>query len=200
MSGGVGAADGWAVLAVLLMAAAVIVLPTSVRLRVARLRRRDRGEAACAPVDAGNGPDVSPAVLMELVAACLDCGLSPQGAVTAAVVVAGDATGRRLGPCLGAWNLGADVAVAWRGVPAPYEPLARSLVLADRTGASAAVVLRRVAGDERARRRRRARLAARRLGVRLVVPLGLTTLPAFVLWAVVPVVVGLAGQLLGSSG
>lgn len=198
MSGGGGVANAWAMIAVLLASAAVLVLPIAPRERLRRLRRG--GVENMDPRSGAVLPDISPAVVMELVAAGLDCGLAPQRAVEAAVAVAGEGTARRLASCLGAWTLGADVAIAWQGVPAEYEPLARSLVLADRTGASAAVVLRRVSGDERAHRRRRARLAARRLGVRLVVPLGLTTLPAFVLWAVVPVVVGLAGQLLGSAG
>jgi pilus assembly protein TadC len=69
-------------------------------------------------------------------------------------------------------------------------------VLAERTGASAAVVLVAAASDARSARQRRAVVAARRLGVLLVLPLGLTTLPAFVLMGVAPVVLGLAGQLL----
>jgi pilus assembly protein TadC len=42
-------------------------------------------------------------------------------------------------------------------------------------------------------------VAANRLGVRLVVPLGLATLPAFVLWAVAPVALGLAQQALAGG-
>ncbi|HEX2706134.1 MAG TPA: hypothetical protein VHM65_10275 [Candidatus Lustribacter sp.] len=42
----------------------------------------------------------------------------------------------------------------------------------------------------------RADEAAARLGVRLVLPLGLAFLPAFGLTTVVPIVVALAGQLL----
>jgi tight adherence protein B len=60
-------------------------------------------------------------------------------------------------------------------------------------------VLRDTARDLRSARRRRARVAANRLGVRLVVPLGLATLPAFVLWAVAPVALGLAQQALAGG-
>jgi tight adherence protein B len=77
--------------------------------------------------------------------------------------------------------------------------LARCLLLAERTGASAATALRSTAADLRSARRRRARVSAHRLGVSLVLPLGLTTLPAFLLWAVVPIVLGLAEQVLISA-
>jgi pilus assembly protein TadC len=99
---------------------------------------------------------------------------------------------------LDAWRLGIPAERAWAVVDPGFAPLGRSLVLAERTGASAAVVLTAAAADTRAARQRRALVAARRLAVHLVLPLGLTTLPAFVLWGVVPVVLGLAEQLLGA--
>ena len=73
---------------------------------------------------------------------------------------------------------------------------AAAWILSSRTGAAAATVLRAAARDLRSTRRRRARVAANSLGVRLVVPLGLTTLPAFLLWAVAPVALGLAHETL----
>src|SRR5215218_5071187 len=103
---------------------------------------------------------------------------------------------QRLAASLDAWRLGIPAERAWATVDPAFEPLARSLVLAERTGASAAVVLAAAASDARSARQRHAVVAARRLGVLLVLPLGLTTLPAFVLMGAVPVVLGLAGQLL----
>jgi tight adherence protein B len=116
--------------------------------------------------------------------------------VEAAATACGPQVRRRVAAQLDAWRLGVPADRAWQGVDPELEPLARSLVMAERTGASAAVVLSAAAADARAGRRRRAVIAARRLGVLLVLPLGLTTLPAFVLVGVVPVVLGLAGQLL----
>jgi tight adherence protein B len=133
---------------------------------------------------------------MELVAAGLDAGLPAPSALQAAVRAAGGATRSQLQPVVNLWCLGAPVERAWRDADAGWQPLSRCLVLSQRTGASAATVLRAAARDLRSARRGRARVAANRLGVRLVVPLGLATLPAFVLWAVAPVALGLAGQAL----
>jgi tight adherence protein B len=133
---------------------------------------------------------------MELVAAGLDAGLPAPSALQAAVRAAGGGTRSRLQPVVSLWCLGASVERAWRDADAKWQPLSRCLVLSQRTGASAATVLRAAARDLRSARRRRARVAANRLGVRLVVPLGLATLPAFVLWAVAPVALGLAEQAL----
>ena len=75
-------------------------------------------------------------------------------------------------------------------------PLARCLELAEQTGAPVAVLLRSAADELRRRRRRAAALAAARLGVRVVAPLGLCTLPAFAALAVVPVLISLGRDLL----
>ncbi|KAE8762071.1 secretion system protein, partial [Georgenia thermotolerans] len=58
-------------------------------------------------------------------------------------------------------------------------------------------LLRRAAEAVRADRQRQAQEAAARLGVRLVLPLGLCFLPAFVLLGIVPVVVAAGGGFLG---
>lgn len=158
-------------------------------------RRRPTG-ASAGRVPPADGPALSVPVLMELVAAGLDAGLPAPSALQAAVRAAGGGTRSRLQPVVSLWCLGASVERAWRDADAKWQPLSRCLVLSQRTGASAATVLRAAARDLRSARRRRARVAANRLGVRLVVPLGLATLPAFVLWAVAPVALGLAEQAL----
>jgi len=140
--------------------------------------------------------EVSATVVMDLVAAALVAGLPEPQAVAAAAEVCGPGVQARLAQPLAAWRLGIPAEQAWACVDPAFAPLGRSLVLAERTGASAAVVLTAAASDARASRQRRALVAARRLGVQLVLPLGLTTLPAFVMWGVVPVVLGLAEQLL----
>lgn len=158
--------------------------PASTGARGVRRSTGDEGRALSVPV------------LMELVAAGLDAGLPAPSALRAAVRAAGGATRDQLQPVVNLWCLGASAERAWRDADARWQPLSRCLVLSQRTGASAATVLRAAAGDLRSARRRRARVAANRLGVRLVVPLGLATLPAFVLWAVAPVALGLAEQAL----
>lgn len=136
------------------------------------------------------------AVVIELVAAALGSGLPPAEALAAVLRACGGSTARDLQPVVDALRLGASAQASWRRAGPAYETLANTMLLADRTGAAAATALRRAAVDERAARRRRAQVAARRLGVQLVLPLGLATLPAFVLLGVVPVVLGLAAQFL----
>jgi tight adherence protein C len=68
-------------------------------------------------------------------------------------------------------------------------PLARALATAVEEGVPFETTLRRVAAEVRARRRREAEEAARRVPVRMLFPLVACTLPAFVLLTVVPLLV-----------
>jgi Flp pilus assembly protein TadB len=77
----------------------------------------------------------------------------------------------------------------------PVRPLVDALAQHDRYGTPLLPALDRVAIEARARRRRRAEEAARRLPVTLLFPLVLTTLPAFVLLTVVPLLAGSLGSL-----
>jgi hypothetical protein len=97
-------------------------------------------------------------------------------------------------------RLGASADEAWARPPPDLVSLARALQLAELSGAPAAAVVSRAATDLRARVRERTELAAARLGVRLVLPLGLAVLPGFVLLAVAPIVLGLATSVLQSAG
>lgn len=78
----------------------------------------------------------------------------------------------------------------------PLAPAARALGRAAEGGAPVADAVARLAADARAQARAQGELAARRVGVLVVAPLGLCFLPAFVLLGVAPVVVGLVGPLL----
>jgi Flp pilus assembly protein TadB len=97
-------------------------------------------------------------------------------------------------------RLGACAAEAWARPPPDLVSLASALQLAELSGAPAAAVVSRAATDLRASQRERTELAAARLGVRLVLPLGLAVLPGFVLLAVAPIVLGLATSVLQSAG
>jgi tight adherence protein B len=72
----------------------------------------------------------------------------------------------------------------------PSPGVADALDLSVRTGAPAAELLRGEAWLARQRARTRGRESAARLATRLLVPLGVCTLPAFLLLAVVPAVLG----------
>jgi tight adherence protein C len=74
-------------------------------------------------------------------------------------------------------------------------PLVDALAEHDRYGTPLVPALARVGIEARARRRRRAEEAARRLPVTLLFPLVLTTFPAFVLLTIVPLLAGSLGSL-----
>lgn len=74
-------------------------------------------------------------------------------------------------------------------------PLVDGFVAADRDGLPLAPVLERLAADARAHRRRRIDTMARQLPVRLAVPLVVCILPAFVLLAVVPLLLAAFASL-----
>lgn len=184
------------------LVAALVIWPHAgavVSLRLRRLAQVPVDGAAVGLPGAAHRSAVPVALVMELVAAALEAGMAPVSAVEAAIRACGSTTLDQLDPVMRLWRLGAAAEQAWSAAPARWRPLARSFLLSERTGASAARVLRSAARDVRAARRRSARVAAHRLGVRLVVPLGLTTLPSFLLWAVAPVVLGLARQVLSGG-
>jgi Flp pilus assembly protein TadB len=74
-------------------------------------------------------------------------------------------------------------------------PLGRTLARSARTGEPVADALDRLGRELAARSRSETEDAARRVGVRAAVPLGLCLLPAFLLVGIVPVVAGLVGAL-----
>jgi tight adherence protein C len=122
--------------------------------------------------------------------------------VGAALVALGDRPGGPLGAALA--RAGAHVrhggstaealGLLRAEVPAA-RPLVDALAQHDRYGSPLVPALERVAIEARARRRRRAEEAARRLPVTLLLPLVLTTFPAFVLLTVIPLLAGSLGSL-----
>lgn len=81
---------------------------------------------------------------------------------------------------------------AWAVVPAVWAPAARALRLSRQAGLPPADMLRRAAEELRAADNAHVEAASARVAVRVVLPLGLAFLPAFVLTTVVPVVIALA--------
>ncbi len=93
-----------------------------------------------------------------------------------------------------AWGLGDEV--AWAKAPPHWQPAQRALVLAARGGVAPSELLSAAALDMRRDALARVENETARLSVRLVLPLGLAFLPAFILTTVVPVVIALAGSVL----
>nr|WP_255479453.1 type II secretion system F family protein [Quadrisphaera sp. RL12-1S] len=187
-----------------LVGLAVLVLPG---------RPRPPRRPRAAPRGGGGAVvDVDPPLLLDLVAAVVSAGSAPVAAVSAVARVLREAGGPGVGAAEAldaAAAAGAGPAASSLGAPRPtgaagpehladaLAALQRCLWIAEQTGAPVAALLSSAATELRRRRRRAAALAAARLGVRVVAPLGLCTLPAFGLLAVVPVLLSLGRDLLG---
>jgi pilus assembly protein TadC len=165
----------------------------------ARRWLRARRDAAPAPgTDAGPDPAVLP-LCADLMAACLAAGATPGEAA--------GAVGRCLGGPLGAalirvraeTRLGADPADCWErfGTLPGARGMGRCLARAATTGSAQVAEMSRLAADHRAAQARAALAGARRAAVLATAPLGACFLPAFLLVGVAPVVMGLAGAVLG---
>lgn len=141
-------------------------------------------------------PAVELALVMDLVAAGLAAGLPPARALQVAAASHGGVAGEAVGHVAALWLLGAAPPAAWEGSPPELAPLRRVLDIVALAGVPGVPLLRLAADELRRSERRRAEARAQALGVRMVLPIGLCALPAFVAWAVVPVVLSLAAQVL----
>lgn len=125
---------------------------------------------------------------LDLVSICLQTGLPTERALSLAAAAGGDRTGLD--------RLGRSLALGEIDDSNPELASVGRLVLFSRsTGVALAPLLRGLAGDLRRSEHRRRQVAAARLGVELVVPLGVCILPAFLLLGVVPVVLGLVDDM-----
>lgn len=131
------------------------------------------------------------AIAAELLAAAVRAGCP----TTVAVTVVGSSIGGRLGEALRTASATAQVGGAptraWSALTErpTWRPLGRALAAADTRGASPVRALQRVAFDARSEAKWSAESRARALGARAAAPLGLCFLPAFVLLAIVPIIV-----------
>ena len=134
------------------------------------------------------------AMMLELIGAMLDAG---SGIGRALELVAGSAAPeyhRSLRPVVSALAIGADWETAWRSSEARAPELLvlrQALGFAALTGAPSSAILYAQAARLRRERFRAAEKRAAALGVRLVVPLGLCSLPAFICLGVVPVLLAM---------
>jgi len=144
---------------------------------------------------------------LEVFALCLTAGMSVSGAATATARHAPPALAAALHRGAALLALGAEPGIAWS---APNDPAAGALDptttavlrLARRSGSSGAALasgLGELAAQCRDQAAHSATAAAERAGVLIAGPLGLCFLPAFVCLGIVPVVAGLAGDVLRSG-
>lgn len=168
-------------------------------------RRRPRGGSGwgrSGPVGARRGSramdvDPDPALLLDLVAAALAAGAPMPRALSTVADALPGRVGAPLRRAAGALALGSSWQAAWADAPPAARAVADALEPTAAAGASPVPLLRAAAAASRRRRRTAGRAAAGRLGVWLVLPLGLCFLPAFLLLGVVPVVLSIAGRVLG---
>ncbi|GEN80109.1 type II secretion system F family protein [Actinotalea fermentans] len=142
------------------------------------------------------GAEVGVAMLLGLLEAACAAGASVPGALDA-VGAAADGrrgaglmtAGRRLGQ-------GASWREAWAGTDPALAPVAVALRPSWEDGVAPGGALRVTAAHLRRERQAAALDAAGRLGVRLVLPLAVCHLPAFVLVGLVPVLISVGGATL----
>lgn len=136
------------------------------------------------------------AALLDLLEAAVASGAAVPRALSVVGGAVGGIEGAALVQAAGALELGGGWTAAWAGVPVGVLDVARALEDSWEHGTAPGPALRARSRRLRAERRSRARAVAGSLGVRLVLPLGLCFLPAFVLLGLVPVVLGIARGLL----
>ena len=128
-------------------------------------------------------------VTLDLLGVAVGAGCTPYLAVDMAARWAPPGMAARLSGVQDACALGATFADALDDIAArapPLRPLADALLASDRLGAPVGPALARLAAEQRAELRRHAETHARRVPVRLLLPLVFVVLPAFGLLTVIP--------------
>ena len=187
---------------VLLAVAAALLWPGRPRAasRVRRVAgtatRRARADEARDGDDRLRPEEVADALVLLVLA--LRSGAALTGAVAAVGELSHGAVRRDLAAVVAALRWGVPVAEAWGYAGPLWRPAALAFQLAAATGASPTQLLEGASARIREEREQDQSRRAARAGVLLVLPLGLGFLPAFACTAVVPVVLALAGSVLGS--
>ncbi|ORA18083.1 type II secretion system F family protein [Mycobacterium arosiense] len=153
------------------------------------------------------GPDpLAVASCLDVLAVCLTAGMAVSSAAAAAAPSAPPKLAKVLRRAADLLALGADPAVAWSIPSGPQDsadPQIDALLRLARRSASSGAALAggvaELAEESRHDAAHAASAAAERAGVLIAGPLGLCFLPAFVCLGIVPVVAGLAGQVLQSG-
>ncbi len=197
--------------AALLLAAAVLVGGDTSRVRVGV-----RAPMTAQPYAARDVDPLATASTLEVLAACLRSGMAVPTAAVATALSAPPHLARILTRAADLLALGADPATAWsspqrvggtvRLVRRPRqrgdddaEALLRLARRSASSGAALAQGVAELATQSREEAADAARAAAERASVLIAGPLGLCYLPAFLCLGIVPVVAGLAGDVLRSG-
>jgi len=131
----------------------------------------------------------------ELLGVCLDAGVPVSAALSGVGAALSGPLGGELSSVAALLRLGAEPRKAWSAVPPELGALGRVLTRAGESGSTVTPALRGLAVEGRAAERARTETAVRRAGVWVLAPLGLCFLPAFLCLGVVPLVLGIAGNV-----
>lgn len=134
-----------------------------------------------------------------LLALAYRSGLPTCDVLEAVAARSSEAVARDLRQVSAALRWGASETEAWAAVDDRWAPAARAVTLASRAGIAPGPLLLRAADDLGGAELERLEISAAKVAVRLVLPLGLVLLPAFVLTTVLPIVAALARQVLSSA-
>jgi pilus assembly protein TadC len=182
-------------------------VPSVVRARAGIPERAHRLRRGPSPASA-NGPDpLAVASSLDVLAVCLTAGMAVSTAAAAAASSAPPKLAAVLRRAADLLALGADPSAAWAvspdlkvgSVDAQTDALLRLARRSASSGAALAGSVAELADESRQDAAHAAAAAAERAGVLIAGPLGLCFLPAFVCLGIVPVVAGLAGDVLRSG-
>jgi pilus assembly protein TadC len=134
-------------------------------------------------------------VVCDLLAVCLSTGLPLATALAEVAAAVPGATGGRLRAVATSLALGTAPAQAWAAAPPEFASLGRVLIRAAESGSSVGSGLRALSAQLRAAAGAQAEAAVRRAGIWILAPLGLCFLPAFICLGVLPLVLGIAGNV-----
>ncbi|MFF1305764.1 type II secretion system F family protein [Streptomyces sp. NPDC058307] len=193
---GVGGA-GWVLVGGVAGAVVGLVVATGVW----RWQLRQPADMGAGEADAREAARQLP-LAADLLAACIAAGAGPVIAAQAVGEALGGPVGEGLARGAAEVRLGGEPDEAWRRLASTpgAEALARLLERADVTGLPAAGPVAGLAADARADWGRAATARARKAAVLVTAPVGLCFLPAFIAVGVLPIVIGLAGGVLGGGG
>lgn len=167
------------------------VLALGAAVGVERWARRGAG-----PPDDGPRVRADLPLVCDLLAVCLAAGTPVGGAVAAVGAAVPGPLGAALCGVARHLQLGASPRAAWAAAPPDAAALARVVVRAGESGSSVVPALHGLAADLRTAQRTATAAAVQRAGVRVLAPLGLCFLPAFLCLGVVPLVLGIAADVL----
>lgn len=187
------------------MSVAALLLALAILLAGRRVRARTEAPSPAIPVSTSGGPGdpLATASSLDVFAACLSSGMAVARAAKATAPSAPRPLADVLSRAADLLAMGAEPATAWSnpGVTGDAHVVALCR-LARRSAGSGTALAQAVSelGDQsRLDAADAARAAAERASVLIAGPLGVCYLPAFVCLGIVPVVVGLAGDVLQSG-